>query len=601
MGRLAPTTIRIVLASLLLFAAGFILLHGRVAYDSGDWAYTITHDDEYAFWVIADGFARTPRSDANPFYAEHAGETHALLSYPVVALVGTLSGWLDVSVLSFLPIWKIGAPFLAWLLIWICLVRIWSVGQHSAAALALCILSATLLLHGHGQHAILRFSRPVDAMGMAAVWLSCACNPGVLRGRLVWGAALSMVLVLLMSPFLAVFCTVSTWAAAAWRGGCRDADARRVLGLAVAATAFGLLLLMRVASDTDSNRWLTESLAFDGTAGTATALMLFIAAAVAVLLRCRKIGLQRSDQVLLCILAVEPCAALVEPILGRGYAFSVHRYYYLVFEMLAICAWLRDTIPLLAPECQRRAWETPAAIATLLGLGAVVTVPATNFLRLLPRDLPANADYENSLLLLQLVPVLALTLWALRRGPLRQAVRGIGGWLLTGVFVCACFATWPPQLVQANQDMPFAKAHDWLGKHARPGDVVLTLPPDYGLYDYVPLYSAASVYYNPYASRLVTDAYEKEYRKSVYFGLYCGILDRPGMPIPVSLAQRLQEFRLDYILAWKGPLDDGWRQRTAPDLPALSGMVHASVRRQLAPHLETVYEDDSCVLWRVRP
>lgn len=128
----------------------------------------------------------------------------------------------------------------------------------------------------------------------------------------------------------------------------------------------------------------------------------------------------------------------------------------------------------------------------------------------------------------------------------------------------------------------------------------MTLPPDYGLYDYVPLYSTAKVYYNHYGSRWVADPYEREYRKSIYFALYCGILDQPGVPIQASLADRLREFRLDYILAWKGPLNDRWRQQTAPQLPPLEGRVDASVARQLGPFLEVAYQDSTSVLWRVR-
>lgn len=599
MGRFSPTSATgITLSVLLLFCVGFLLLHGRVAHESGSWDYTITHDDEYAFWVIADGFARAPRSDANPFYAEHAGETHSILSYPVVAAIGTMSGRLGVSVLAFLPLWKTGAPLLAWLLIWGCLVRIWGVRRGPAAALVLCVLCGTLLLHGFGQHTLLRFTRPIDALGLAAIWLSFAFNPVALRGSRAWLAGLSVLLVLLLSPFLAVFCAVSTWAAWAWGRLFRLPGSSAVLGLAGVATILGLLLLLRVAGDADGNRWLTESLAFDGLPGTGMAVLLFAAAAIAVLVRQRRIGLQRSDAVLLCILAVEPCAALVEPILGRGFAFTIHRYYYLVFEILAIVAWLSDAISILATGDRRRSWEVPAAILCLLGISAMVAWPATNFVRLWPRQLPVNAEYDNSLLLLQLTPVLALVVWGLRR--VHRLDQGAGGRLLTGAFVCACFALWPPQLMSANRAMPFDAAHDWLAAHATSGEVVMTLPPDYGFYDYAPLYAPVAVFYNPYASRLVADSYEKEYRKSVYFGLYCGILNTPGMPIPAPLSQRLREFRLDYILAWKGPLNDRWRQQTAPQLPALSGQVHDSVRRQLAPFLEVQYEDDDCVLWRLR-
>ena len=67
---------------------------------------------------------------------------------------------------------------------------------------------------------------------------------------------------------------------------------------------------------------------------------------------------------------------------------------------------------------------------------------------------------------------------------------------MCGIFVCLCFVTWPPHQQQANDSVPFFGAHTWLAENAAPGEVVMTLPPDYGLYDYAPLYSPALVYYN---------------------------------------------------------------------------------------------------------
>ncbi|MDA0335255.1 MAG: hypothetical protein O2782_08840 [bacterium] len=293
-----------------------------------------------------------------------------------------------------------------------------------------------------------------------------------------------------------------------------------------------------------------------------------------------------------------PLAASVEPLLGRGFGIAVHRYYYLVFEVLAVVAWLSDTIPVRNPHDQLKRWELPlVTVSTGVSVWMIAT-PATNFLRLLPRSQPTNADYDNSLLLLQLILLLPVIVWCARRTPLARARPAAIGPIGVGLFACCCFAAAPVQLQSANRSMPFIGAHEWLAAHAETGDVALTLPPEYGLYDYIPLYSRAKLYYNPYASRLVSDHYEREYRKSVYFALYCGVLDQP-VPISAPLAERLREFRLDYVLAWKGPLNDRWRQQVAPQLPPLQGPVDVSVRRQLAPLAEVVFEDDTCVLLRL--
>jgi hypothetical protein len=416
MGRFSGTY-RIALAGLLLFVVGFLLLHGRVAVQSGSWRYTITHDDEYAFWVIADGFAQSPRSDANPFYAEHAGLTNPILSYPTVAVVGTLSGWLDVSVLTVLPLWKVGAPFLAWLAIWLCLSRIWGFREGPSAVISLCVLAGTLLMHGSAQHLLLRFPRPVDSLAPAALWLSCALNPGALRGRTAWGTGVAVAVVLLASPFLAVFCTITTWCAWLW------SLSRRVLTLACVASASGLLLLLYTMHRAADNQWMSAALGdYDGdlVGANAASILLLGVAIAAVIGRHRGRNIARADVVLLCVLVAEPLAANVHLVMGQGFGFEVHRYYYLVFEVLAVLAWLADWVPVRPPGGRLYRWEVPTVAACTAFVLWMMNTPATNFVRLLPREQPTNAPYDNGLLLLQLLPLLPVLVWLVRRTALSR-------------------------------------------------------------------------------------------------------------------------------------------------------------------------------------
>ena len=595
-------TFRIALSGLLLFIVGFLLVYGQVAWQSGSWRYTITHDDEYAFWVIADGFAESPRSDGNPFYAEHMGQTNPILSYPIVALVGAVSGWLGVSVLAFLPLWKIAGPFLAWLMLWQCLTRIWGYDERRAAAVSLCVMSATLLVHGAAQHTLFRFSRPIDALGPAALWLSCAMNPAALRGRTTRVTGLSIIFVVLVSPYMSVFCAISTWCAWLWNRWVDPAPhSSRVLSLAAFASASGIAVMWFTLHGIKDRSWMQAALALgDETTGLQWfSVLLSLAAVLAVSVIGLRTGLRRCDKILLCILIIELVAAHVEPLLGQGFGFSIHRYYFLIFELLAVLAWLLDRIPARLAGQRLPHWETVAAIASVISVAAMVNFPATNFLRLLLRSRPSNAPYDNSLLLLQLSLCIAGIVWVYRRTAAGRIGSGPGQ-VATIAFVATCFATWRPQLQDANRAVPFSGAHTWLSANARSAEVVITLPPDYGLYDYAPLISKVKLYYNPYPSRWLRDDYEREYRKSVYFALYCGILDQPGVPVPLSLADRLREFRLDYVLAWKGPLNDRWRRQTAPQLAPLHGSVDASVQEQLGPFLQVVYEDDSCVLWKLQ-
>ena len=235
--------------------------------------------------------------------------------------------------------------------------------------------------------------------------------------------------------------------------------------------------------------------------------------------------------------------------------------------------------------------EIPVIAACLAAVAGMLSFPETNFLSLLPRSGWNTLPYDNSLLLLQLPPLLVAILLCLRRVAPCRFFAGVAGPLTIGTFSCLCFVTWTPQLQEANRSVPFAGAHTCLASYAKPAEVVMTLPPGYGLYDYAPLYCSTEVYYSHYASRLVADEYEREYRKSVYFSPYLGVLDRPGAPIQKTLAERLREFRLDYILVWKGPLDDRWRLQAAPQWPPLQGQLDVSVQRQLGPFLKVVYED----------
>ncbi|MDA0334202.1 MAG: hypothetical protein O2782_03455 [bacterium] len=128
-----------------------------------------------------------------------------------------------------------------------------------------------------------------------------------------WATGCCAAIVILVSPFHAVFCTVTTWAAWLCHRWFRpDPDAWRLQRLALATSAAGLLPLLAVLWSASSNRWMSSALSFDGDlAGTGQAsLALCVVVIAAVVARHRRRGPQRSDIVLLCVLAVEPLAAI---------------------------------------------------------------------------------------------------------------------------------------------------------------------------------------------------------------------------------------------------------------------------------------------------
>ncbi|MEE2657503.1 MAG: hypothetical protein VX733_03300 [Candidatus Latescibacterota bacterium] len=583
-----------------------MVLHGREAKISGSWDYVLTHDDEYVAWVMADGASEIPSSDANPFYLQYRGVQNPILYYPTVVLFGRLARLLGDRAIGLLPLWKIGMPFVCWLTLWWCLTHFWGANQRAAACASLAVLSATLLLHGGAQFGLLRFSRPGDALWLVAVWVSAVFNPQRIRAAVVPIVGSVAVATVILSPYYAVFGTWATIYAGVERSVTqRDRVGAGVLIFGLGCAVFGFAVMVLTLQGTDESGWMQSAVgeATEGRQVSPWPAALFLIAVVAVLVKRLRRGMEpwALDAVLIGTLAIEPLAASVNVFLGKGYGFDAHRYYYLPFELLALGSWITTVMRPRGVSTGRPVWEWLAAASALALEVVIVLSPSWNFLRVLPRDDPSSWTFDNSLLLLELVPILALVCWIVRRPPrwlpspakLPVAVAAAVAMCLAG------YATRPSQLEKYNREMPFVGAHGWLSEHASADDVVLTLPPQHSVVDYVPLLTKAKVYYNAFGQDHVPPKPTERYRKAFYFNLYLDLIASPDVPIVATIEEKLDVLELDYILISRGEINDGWRRFVAPNRTPVTGTHEALIRRQLGSVLTTVYEDERSILWLV--
>jgi len=573
----------------LVFVVGFFLFYGREAVSSGSWKYIITHDDEYIYWMIARGAADTPRSDANPFYYEERGRTNPIPAYPTVSAAGYLAKMAGVPVLALLPPWKIFMPFFLWLTMFICLVKLWDYPPLPSAAVSMAVLLVTLFLHGGAQFTLFRFPRPMDGLWLTVIWLSLVANPRKLERRN--GAAVVAVGIgaLVVSPYFAilgmwVLICQSLWELLVLRD--RTTGFGHLKSFAVLlCLCLGYLLL--IFSRLDESKWVRLVLSVGDRESRyvdLTSLCLFGVVCLGVFLA-RRIsgkGTSRLDRLTLAVFAVEPLAANAQLLLGRDYQMSIHRYYFFVIEMACLVGWTVEKLPTLVDRPSFRRFDLWIAGLLVAGEAAFLARPELNYFRYLPRTLASHFVFDNSLLLLGLLPVVCLSAWsAFRFLPVGRLVRKLP--VAVSLFAAMAllgFSLRPSQLRQYNQDLPFDGAYAWLNENAQKHEVVLTAPPVRCVVDYAPLYTDLKCYANPAGQRLSEDRKATEYRWFFYVSLMQGLLGTSSEG-KEDLRKKIEVFRLDYILV------------SSPD------PYEERIREQLEPFLREVYRDDRCLLWRV--
>ena len=572
-----------------VFVVGFLLLHAPEAQFSGSWDYILTHDDDYGYLSIAQGYTQDPRSDANPFYHEERGRTNSSLDYAAVAVVGLLASALDVPVPWLMPAWKILTPLLLWYTLTSCLVRFWQMEAYRAATLSMLLLVSTTLFHGSNQFALLRFPHPGDGMWLAFIWVSLVLRVDAVGRCYPLTITLIACATLIIAPYyvilggwLLLFMTV--WSLVVGR---RD-NARRHLTPLLIVGALCLGRLLQVIMAVDSSRYLQHALNLEiepsgGFDVGSLVLVGMVLMAVGSAARWRRVNLTTMDAALLGILALEPITANAQFALGNDHQISLHRYYHLIFEFACIIGWLAEKLPpvLLRLRGTRWDWLLPAGIAAAGTL--VLAHPDLNWFRYLPRTDPTHFMTDNDTLILGVLPLLILLVWL----PLRH--RAVAGWFrvpfraLAGASVVALllYSIHPSQLRANSRTIPFTGAYEWLAINARPGSVMLTAPLQWTHVDYSIFYAPVKSYTNVMGSRLSNEPEDRDFRQAYCVLLLDGRLPTSSYRDLKGVRALTGHLRLDFILVER------------------DGQLYDLVIQQLGDLVQLVYSDELCLLLMV--
>ena len=581
----------------LLFTAGFLVFYGKERAASGSWRYVMSHDDEYLYWSMAKGVRQVPRSDGNPFFTEERGKRNPYVTNPTIINMGNLAHALGIPVLAFFPLWKIGMPFLTWLIIWLCAVRFWRGRPAEAGLVCLALLVLTLFVQGSAQFTLFRFPRPGDALWLGALWASLALAPGHLSdSRGVWLAAVATATILI-SPFYAILGMWLLGFRAAWE--LIYAGRRHWIRYGIAAGILAVLSgghLAYLSSLLAENKWLELTLGGEKASRSISwpstvccALVWVIVFGVSRLTN-RRLG--PVERAVLGLVTIEPVLANIRVVFANDHQLSTHRYYYLVIQLLAFAGWFSIVVPRLQERLNGRGRTVLLVGVLAVGLTFLLN-PDLNWFRYLPRTVSTYANLDNSVLISGLLPLLVLVTWLLtkleldRSTILRSCAIGLFALAMVG------YAARPSQMRPQNEDFPFDGAYRWLRANARAWDVVMTLPIHWTRMDYLVLHSEQKSYLNRLGSRFHEDPHGARFRIVFYQLVGTGLLPESVSTDDIIsiegerertkslLVDGLTRFRLDYVLV----------QREGPTLDR--------ARNSLRDAALEVYADETSVLLKV--
>jgi len=298
------------------------------------------------------------------------------------------------------------------------------------------------------------------------------------------------------------------------------------------------------------------------------------------------------DLALLGLISIEPILANTKLLLGNDHQMSIHRYYYVTFQLTAVVAWLLEVIPLVRKRFGRIACSSIQVLA--IGAGFVsIALPETNWFRYLPRAVSSYNNFDNSLQLAGMFPWLVLACWRVSAAhkpigdfPYRRYMAVL---LLAAV---VGYSVRPSQMQDQNADFPFDKAYHWLRVNADPWDVVLTVPRKRINMDYLVIYTEQKSFLNYLGRRFETDAARDKFRRVFYSSLENGTMGSVSPKHLISLNGEL------YLLGEM--LYDGLKQTRLDYILLEVGEQPASVIfDQLGTAVTAVYADETSVIMKV--
>ncbi|MDD5670682.1 MAG: hypothetical protein PHN49_03485 [Candidatus Omnitrophica bacterium] len=587
---------RFIAGAFIVFSLGYVLFFGTAAKASGSWKYIIHQIDEYGYWAYSKGASETPNSEGNPFYYEAMG-TRQTVPYTTATLIGWAAKLLGVSVLFFFPVFHIGMPLLNWLVLFLCLYKIWGYPLRPSAVISGILLLSLLFLRGVTYDIVLRYSRPGDGIWALIVWISYAMNgkPKTSLTKALLG--FSVLACIWINPFLAVAGAAITffeflWQALVSRNRARVYDLGILLGITVLSS---LLYIGFIWMNMNQNIWALTYVKnamnnyMNYIEWPSLALYAIILIMALVHQKFSKSQTTKLDRLVIFLFVLEPLFGNIQILLSSNLQFGPKRYYFTLLEMACLVAWFIEKISSWLHSDKLRKKEFWIVGGVIL---IEIWILTNNWFNPFRYGFIEEREYvmeNNSRLLLTLCPSIALVVWAYLRIPLigmifrnrffiiltilAMTLSGFGG-------IARYF--YPPGA--AHHPFPFDQAYQWLNKNASRNEVVLTVPPSELRIDFLPLYTNLKTYINPLGDTLSGGPKypENHLRFNFYYHLLIASLDGYKLPGATTLKEKLTCLKLDYILI-KIPS------------PFLS-----NITRQLGDHIREVYRDPHALIFKVQ-
>ncbi len=572
----------------LVFVMCFFAMYIKEAEKSGSWRYVINNQDEFFYWVTADGVTETPQSDANPFYFEEKGIQLAL-PHVTANLFGYAAKFFNLPVLFFFPLWHIGMPFLLWGSMFICFVKIWKYPVFNSAAAALFFIAITFYLKGLSPLIAVRFSHPGDGLWLLVIWLSLITHLdrcSWTRVAWLWGIAFAA---FWLQPMYVIPGCLVTAAEGLWylkkRDFSRSSKSFSVLG-AVCLAGVLLYIQMKIFPPV-SSLLLKESMRFDKTASYGEIIpsfLLYGAVIFSVLFpkMRNKESLTPLDRLTISLFTIEPLIITLSCFLNFAIILT-HRYYFLLLEMACMFGLVFQNAPGFFQSIKSKYYEKfVLSLFFLLQMLTLWRPELTPFHHGMMTSSNFLGMHDNILLISSIFPSSLLVAWMFFRFPVLTSALKNRMILMCGIIVLTgfgffTFSSGPDELSRKSL---FDGAYRWLDRNTPPDSVILTASPKAnGRYDYLPLYTHQKIYRG--ALSVYLDRVAQGYRDMFMAALFLGILDEITMDGITDMPGKLRRFRLDYVLI----------ERASP--------FFNNIEKSLNGHIQEVYRENSCLIWKV--
>ena len=562
------------LAAALIFVSGFFIHYGQEAHASKSWGHVMSDGDELVYWTIARGRMMTPRCDGNPYYFEEQGTRH-IIPFTTAEITGLISKYIGVPLSWFFPIWHILMPLLLWFVIVVCCWKLWNYPLGTSAAVTLLLFEA--ILWGPTNGVISKFTRSMDGMAPLFIWISLIFKGDPDNKRHCAAVVLVSAIALWLHPYYAIFglwitvfeCLFSLFHKEGFLkiklhfyaiGGCI------VSGLLYAGYAYygkntnPLLMQLHTTGGLPFLSFLLAFLILGFVMSVATFLSFYFKKEITLLDR--------------LVMGWAFFGALVYSFLKPHGQVATHLAYFFPVMLFSLSGWIYEKLDTLKG----------IHYSFLDKVAGLVFVALLVFFLLAKKDFLGKQEIYYFILIPQYFFILFSLLWVIARFDFvkrvitrKKIVCGIILLLAIGGYWRACHDS-------LNRDFPFGGGYQWLEQHAQKNAVVLTATLQYEDRDYLPFKTALKSYYSfhgmPWNDGSL-NASRQEYRNRFRLGLFLNLLDKMPSYEGWSLDQKLHALKLDYIL-----------------IPKPSPFFE-NITRQLMGHLQVMYQDERCLIWKV--